>query len=231
MMGLSISSRLIVSGKHPLYWVVSCERINLVLCFAWVFILDVWEVREVRLYGDNPEQTQSQIVSGELQGNTGGRSEWRCLGGETDTSCSYGACSFVNGSAHCSGCMVCGPSAMAATWVLLAMWKYFVPIIAYGANYRTRELCTCACSSIQEHAPSSVLIPLQTLVHVLHDSQRYIGFPFRAALCRRQCCFTVYRTRYPNVEHSNYRTTGENPTYSSTHSLPSYGYCTITHLK
>ena len=24
-------------------------------------------------------------------------------------------CSFVNGSAHCSGCMVYGPSAMAAT--------------------------------------------------------------------------------------------------------------------
>ena len=29
----------------------------------------------------------------------------RVLGGETDTSCSYGVCSFVNGSAHCSGCV------------------------------------------------------------------------------------------------------------------------------
>ena len=28
---------------------------------------------------------------------------------------SYGVCSFVNGSAHCSGCVVYGPSAMAAT--------------------------------------------------------------------------------------------------------------------
>ena len=78
------------------------------------FILDVWEVR---LYGDNHsiQQTQSQIASGELQGVAGGRGELRCLGGETDTSCSYGVCSFVNGSAHCSGCVVYGPSAMAAT--------------------------------------------------------------------------------------------------------------------
>ena len=54
------------------------------------FILDVWELRKVRLYGDNPsiQQTQSQTASGELQGVTGGRGELRCLGGETDTSCS-----------------------------------------------------------------------------------------------------------------------------------------------
>ena len=39
VMGLSISSRLIVSGKHPLYWVMSCGRINLVLCFALLKVL------------------------------------------------------------------------------------------------------------------------------------------------------------------------------------------------
>ena len=92
MMGFSISSRLIVSGKHPFFWVVSCGRINLVLCLALlkVIFLDVWELRRVRLYG-NPsvQQTQSQIGSGELQGVDGGRGE---LGGETDTSCSYGLC-------------------------------------------------------------------------------------------------------------------------------------------
>ena len=77
--------------------------------------MDVWELMKVRLYGDNPsvQQTQSQIASGELQGVAGGRGELRCLGGETDTSCLYGECSF--GSAHCSGCVVYGPSAMAAT--------------------------------------------------------------------------------------------------------------------
>ena len=71
----------------------------------------ILELRKVRLYVDNPciQQTQSQIASGELQGVAGGRGELRCLGGETDTSCSYGVCSFVNGSAHCSGCVVYGP--------------------------------------------------------------------------------------------------------------------------
>ena len=43
VMGLSISSRLIVSGKHPLFCVVSCGRINFVLCLTllkvsfWMF--------------------------------------------------------------------------------------------------------------------------------------------------------------------------------------------------
>ena len=60
-------------------------------------------------------RTQSQIASGELLGVAGGRRELRCLGGETDTACSYDVCSFVNGSAHCSGCVVYGPSTMAAT--------------------------------------------------------------------------------------------------------------------
>ena len=112
-MGLSISSRLIVLGKHPL-----CEdKFGSLLGLVKGFVLDVWELRKVRLYSDNPrvQQTQSQIASWELQGVAGGRGELRCLGGETDTSCSYGVCSFVNGSAHCSGCVVYGPSAMAAT--------------------------------------------------------------------------------------------------------------------
>ena len=71
----------------------------------------MWELRKGRLYNDNPsvQQTQSQIASGELQGVAGGRGELGCLGGVTDTSCSYGVCSFVNGSAHCSGCVVYGP--------------------------------------------------------------------------------------------------------------------------
>ena len=60
-------------------------------------ILDVWELREVVLYGDNPsvQQIQSLIASWELQGIAGGRGELRCLGGETDTSCLYGARMFV----------------------------------------------------------------------------------------------------------------------------------------
>ena len=84
------------------------------------FILDVWELRKVRLYGDNPsiQQSQSQIASGELQGVAGRRGELRCLGGETDSSvsvCLFGVRFFVNCSTHCSECVVDGPSALAAT--------------------------------------------------------------------------------------------------------------------
>ena len=45
---------------------------------------EVWELRKVKLYGDNPS-IQSQIASGELQGVHGGRGELRSPGGETDT--------------------------------------------------------------------------------------------------------------------------------------------------
>ena len=64
----------------------------------------IWELRKVKLYGDNPsvQQTQSQIAL-------------RCLGGETPRVHNYCVCSFVNSSAHCFGCVVYGPSAMAAS--------------------------------------------------------------------------------------------------------------------
>ena len=59
------------------------------------YILDVWELRKVRLYGDNPsvQQSQFQIVPEEL-GVAGGGGEL-CLGGETDTGiivCSSSVC-------------------------------------------------------------------------------------------------------------------------------------------
>ena len=38
-MGLSISSHLIVSGRHPLFRVVSCGRINLVLCLTLLRVI------------------------------------------------------------------------------------------------------------------------------------------------------------------------------------------------
>ena len=65
------------------------------------FILDVLELRKVRLYGDNPsvQQTQSQIASGELKGVAGAR---RCLGGQKP-------------HVHNYGMFVYGPSAVAAT--------------------------------------------------------------------------------------------------------------------
>ena len=65
------------------------------------------------------QQPQSQMASAERHGAAGGRGE---LGsGRWDRyQCwcmliSFGVCSFVHGSAHCSGCVVDGPSTMAAT--------------------------------------------------------------------------------------------------------------------
>ena len=65
MMGLSISSRLIVST-----FILGSElwedNFGSLLSLVKGFILDVWELRKVRLCGDNPrvQQTQSQIASG-----------------------------------------------------------------------------------------------------------------------------------------------------------------------
>ena len=65
------------------------------------YIIDVWELRKVRLYGDNPsvQQSQSQIAPGELQGIAGGGGEL-CLEGETDTvflKCMFLYCMFFWG--------------------------------------------------------------------------------------------------------------------------------------
>ena len=97
------------------------------------YIIDVWELRKVRLYGDNPsvQQSHSQIAPGELQGVAGGGGEL-CLEGETNTGisvcssnvCSSTVCSSVclctecslsSGSAHSSGHVVNGSSTMAAS--------------------------------------------------------------------------------------------------------------------
>ena len=67
---LSTSSHLVVSRRRPLCWVVSCGRINAIQSY----MLDMWELRKIRLYGDNPsiEQSQSEIAPVELQGVAGG---------------------------------------------------------------------------------------------------------------------------------------------------------------
>ena len=103
----------------------------------------------------------------------------------------------------------------------------------------SNELCTCACSSVQELAPNSVPVPLQTLVHALHDSQRSVrisvfhlersSLPLAMLRYRLSNADTDRRTRI-HSRITNYRTLGENPTYSNTHSLPVYNYSTVTLL-
>ena len=68
------------------------------------FVLNVWEERKVRLYGEhaNVHQSHSQNDSGGLRGVAGGDGELGCLCGKAGTS------HLCDGSAHSSGCVVNG---------------------------------------------------------------------------------------------------------------------------
>ena len=74
------------------------------------FVLDVWELRKVRLYGVNPniQQPHSQSASGELSVD-GGIGKLGCLSGKADI------IDVCTGSAQITGCVVNGTCAMAAT--------------------------------------------------------------------------------------------------------------------
>ena len=69
-------------------------------------------------------QSQSQNSSGEL-GDVGDGSRLRSLHGMVDTTISC-VCTCTVGSAQCSGCMVYGPSAMVAFFVLLLLSHVFL---------------------------------------------------------------------------------------------------------
>ena len=75
---------------------------------------DAWELKEARLYGENLRipQSQSQTSSGEL-GDIVDGGRLRYLQGETDISISC-MCTCTVFATLCSGCMVYGPSPMAA---------------------------------------------------------------------------------------------------------------------
>ena len=96
--------------------------------------IDVWELRKVRLYGDNPSVQQSQSHRLRL-GNCRVSlvegvscvlevrqtlvllcSSYVCSSTVCSSRvCLYTVCSLSSGSAHSSGCMVNGSSAMAAS--------------------------------------------------------------------------------------------------------------------
>ena len=85
------------------------------------YIVDVWELRKARLYGENLSvpQSQCQNSSGEL-GDVGDGGRLRCLHGKVDTIISC-MCTCSVGSTQCSGCVVYGPGAMVAILVLLLL--------------------------------------------------------------------------------------------------------------
>ena len=73
------------------------------------YLVDVWELRKARLYDKNlniPQVPVSEFIWG-----TGNSGRLRCLHGKVETTISR---TYIVGSAQCSGCVVYGPSAMAA---------------------------------------------------------------------------------------------------------------------
>ena len=120
------------------------------------FVLSVWEERKVRLYGEhaNVHQSHSQNDSGDLRGIAGGDGELGCLCGKADTS------HLCDGSAHSSGCVVNGSSAMAAVLVII--------IISSTLLHRTHTTHTQVCAAYS-YAHS------HTHTHTQHDIDESCG--------------------------------------------------------
>ena len=85
------------------------EHSSSLLSIIKEFVLDVWELRKLTLYGGNPNDQHSQGVSG-VQGVAGGTGKLGCLNGKADT-----ILNVCIGSAQHSGCVVYGQSARAAS--------------------------------------------------------------------------------------------------------------------
>ena len=89
---------------------------TLALCLILfrIIIVNIWELREARLYDNNHSspQPQCQNSSGKL-GEVGDGGKSRCLHGKVDTTISC-MCTCIVGSAQCSGCMIYCPGAMAS---------------------------------------------------------------------------------------------------------------------
>jgi hypothetical protein len=83
-----------------------------------VYIVDVWEIRKARLYGDNPDvqQSQSQCSSGDLGDVAGRDGKLGCPVGKSGHPVGkLGViCVCNSGSAHNCGCVVNGRNARAA---------------------------------------------------------------------------------------------------------------------
>ena len=81
------------------------------------YVVDVWEARKQKLYGDDscPSQLQSLAEDLKLDGVEGQRDGKLCSSGEGGTDGKdMPVCVCMCGSAHDCGCVVDGNSAMAA---------------------------------------------------------------------------------------------------------------------
>ena len=78
------------------------------------YIVDIWELKEAKLYDNNlsSPHSQCQNSSGKL-GDAGDGGRLRCLHGKVYTTISCIMCTCIVGSAQCSGCMIYCTGAMA----------------------------------------------------------------------------------------------------------------------
>ena len=83
------------------------EHFDSLLPLVKDYVVDIWEARKIRLYGDDSSQSQS---------STGDRGKNMCQGGKPDTSKFHSSYISMNvcGSAYENGCVIDGTCATAA---------------------------------------------------------------------------------------------------------------------
>ena len=109
-------SSLVLGGE---LWEENCMSL---LDLVKEYIVDVWEIRKARLYGENLNDTQyepSHSSIENLQGQAGhkGKFDHQVSFSITKPTCSIGVCDSIAvccGSAHSDGCVVDGENAKAA---------------------------------------------------------------------------------------------------------------------
>ena len=103
------------------------ENFDALLTLVKRYIIDVWEARKVKLYGNDscPSELPSQCLTGNQVIGAYGKFEGKCLDKNVNGACVNtgkgllvglagigNMCMRVNGSAHGCGCVVYGSSAM-----------------------------------------------------------------------------------------------------------------------
>ena len=93
------------------------EHFDSLLPLVKEYVVDVWEARKIKLYGDDTSQSQSSTGDlGEFTGIVGQSGKNMCQGGKPDTGKFHSSYVGMNvcGSAYENGCVVDGTCATAA---------------------------------------------------------------------------------------------------------------------